>query len=164
MLITACITNGTNERRVLMVRFAKGLAIFFLVAGVIGGIVLGIVFPTVTVTQSGWKNSEESFNILLFILTLLSSGLIFTHLYVLAEILEHNENIEEYLGHQNNRWDESHKPPQQITTTKSSFAPANTEQLTSKFTTSESHYIQCKKCGEDNICSEKYCGNCGAKL
>ena len=48
-----------------MVTFMKRLAVFFLVAGVIGGIVLGVVFPTITVSQSSWKDSETSFNVVL---------------------------------------------------------------------------------------------------
>ena len=72
-----------------MVTFMKRLAVFFLVAGVIGGIVLGVVLPTITVSQSSWKDSETSFNVVLFICSLLSSILLFALLYSFAELLEH---------------------------------------------------------------------------
>ena len=171
-----------------MVTFMKRLAVFFLVAGVIGGIVLGVVFPTITVSQSSWKDSETSFNVVLFICSLLSSILLFALLYSFAELLEHAENIEGFLYRLEAKSLADDQRTRQPAASKSSYAPHEThidinEQQTrhpineqSTYTSIDAsrrlpvdseptkRFIRCKTCGEENPYAEKYCINCGAKL
>ena len=128
-----------------MVRFMKGLAIFLLIAGCIGGIVLGFAYPSVSSSSYTWDKPNTTFNVALLLVAWIGSVIMFSLLFSIGIIIELLERM---------------VPASKPVTVFPPISMHKNIPASSK----GGAFTRCTSCGEDVPKERRFCIYCGNKL
>ena len=151
--------NQEKSEGIIMPKFMKTLAVLTLIAGFIGGIVLGSTHQVLVAPEYTFMESKLGFNWELMISMWVGSVLSFGILYSIGKVLELLEKIAA-----------AEKPvvetaKQPVCAESKNLEKSNPEQKNASAPRHEYlGYTICKKCGEENKPFEIYCGKCGERL
>mgnify|MGYP001215864089 CR=1 FL=1 len=145
-----------------MVKLMKGLAIFFLIIGIIMSIVLGVAFPAVSYNTNTLRAQTEHFNTYLFISVLLSSVILFALFYSAGYAMALLESINEQLHSLVETADRKKPTVWQTSVSVQSAAPVKAPP---RYTGAVPYdTVVCKKCGAFNPKWRTLCKKCSAVL